>query len=96
MKVEYDIKAITEEIKSWLDEVFPERTLKSTHSKLEEEIAEWMKLPTDSAEIADIFICLLDLCDLYGIDPAKAIRHKMKVNRERRWTMKPNGTIQHE
>jgi len=95
-KVKTDIHEIQSELVEWLDDVLPERTLESSWIKLEQELAELRKVPTDSAEWADTFIILLDLVDLYGINISKAIHHKHKVNKNRKWKIEKDGTMNHE
>lgn len=42
-------------------------------------------------EIGDCLILLLDLADMYGIDPVKAGFRKMEINRARKWVA--DGTV---
>lgn len=37
------------------------------------------------AEIADVFIYLLDICNHYGIDLEKSFRDKEEINKKRFW-----------
>jgi hypothetical protein len=90
----YDIRNITLDIVSWADEVFPERTPEGTINKLIEELKELSDNPLDAWEMADVFILLLDLCDMLGFDLAKITAHKMNVNRNRRWHIE-NGVFKH-
>jgi NTP pyrophosphatase (non-canonical NTP hydrolase) len=36
-------------------------------------------------EIADVFIYLLDICNLFGVDLEKAFRDKEEINKKRSW-----------
>lgn len=94
MNVIENINEITYDIQEWLSEVFPDRHPDVVMSKLMDELEEWKERPTDAWEMADILILILDLCHMYGIDPAKAIHWKMDRNRKRKWEFK-DGKLQH-
>lgn len=90
-----DIHVITSDIQEWLQGVHPDRTPDQVFSKLEEELAELRDRPTDAWEWADVFILVFDLCEILGIDPAKAIHWKMQRNRQRTWEIDNEGKLQH-
>jgi len=94
VNISRDITEITNDIQSWLDTVFPDRHPDVVISKLMDELEEWKDRPTDAWEMADILIIILDLCHIYGIDPAKAIYWKMDRNRRRQWRF-IDGKLQH-
>lgn len=93
-KVTYDIREITDDIKSWLDEVYPERGVESTIAKLQEELNEISEKPLDAWEMADLLIVLFDFCDILGFDIAKIVKHKMDINKERNWAI-TGGVFKH-
>ncbi|MDP3956206.1 MAG: MazG nucleotide pyrophosphohydrolase domain-containing protein [Candidatus Doudnabacteria bacterium] len=37
-------------------------------------------------EIADVFIYLLNICNVYGVDLEKAFREKEEINKKRSWS----------
>lgn len=92
--IESDINKIMASNREWLDEVFPDRLPEVVFKKLEEELEELKSEPMNAWEYADVLICLLDLLDLYGFDPAKLIHHKMRINRQRKWRM-IGGVLKH-
>jgi hypothetical protein len=91
-----ELKELTDEIVDWADLVFPDRTPESALIKLYTEIGELSEDLTQAGEYADIFIMLLDLADMHGVDVAAAIRDKIKVNAGRTWKRNKIGTYQHE
>lgn len=86
-------------IVDWANTVFPERTVKDILLKLNEEIGEVIKRPTDPLEYADIMILLLDFAahnDISGSVIMDAIAEKMEVNKKRRWAVdRRTGIMQH-
>lgn len=91
-----EIKALTDDIVQWADEVFPNRRPASALLKLFEEVGELVRNPDSPGEYADICIMLFDLANMHNIDLASAIREKMDINRNRVWTVTRNGTMQHD
>lgn len=89
-----DIKGITEDIVSFLDQVYPNRSLDSLIKKLKEEMGELEREPLNGWEMADVLIVLFDLCDMAGFDIAKLVHHKMQINRQRKWHLK-DGVLHH-
>jgi NTP pyrophosphatase (non-canonical NTP hydrolase) len=90
-----EIRELQDLISSWADNVFPGRTLESVALKLYEEIGELLRNPRDAGEHADIYIMMLDLSRMYGVDVAKAVREKMAKNRMRTWERTEIGTLHH-
>lgn len=95
MNLDYQQQAIV----TWANTVFPERTVKDILLKLNEEIGEVIKRPTDPMEYADIMILLLDFAahnDISGTTILKAIDEKMEINRQRKWAIdRRTGIMQH-
>lgn len=91
----YDLEEMSENIVSWADRLIPGRSPEKAFEKLIEEIEEWSKRPADGHEAADVMIVFLDLCHLAGIDIAKAVHWKMRINTGRTWTIDENGVLQH-
>lgn len=90
-----EVAQLTQEVVQWANSVFPDRKPQSALLKLFEETGELVKDPSDASEYADIFIMLLDLADMHGVDVVKAIRDKLALNRQRTWTKTATGTLQH-
>lgn len=93
--ITYDIRDVTSHIVEWADEIIPGRLPEAAFEKLLEEIEEWSKRPADGHEAADVMILILDVCHLAGIDIAKAVHWKMRINRGREWRFDERGIIQH-
>lgn len=84
------------EVVQWAEANFPNRTLQSCFMKMYEEIGEFLREPTSAAELADIFVMLLDIADMQHIDIGAAIRDKMVINRTRKWRQNPTtGVMMH-
>lgn len=92
------------EIKLWADQKFgPERTWKLALDKLTyHEIPELFQHLMQKgfigvgSELADCFILLLDLAELWGVDLSAEIRAKMQINHARKWRVDPvTGLSQH-
>ena len=90
-----EIEELTREVVQWADSAFPGRKPQSALLKLFEETGELVKDPSDASEYADIFIMLLDLANMHGVDVVKAIRDKLALNRQRVWVKTATGTLQH-
>lgn len=82
-------------VNAWANKVFPGRDAKASMLKLvSEEIPELLshikqhgtsnKLAL-SDEAADCLILLLDCFEIWGLDAASSLRHKMKINFKRQW-----------
>lgn len=83
-------------VHEWANEQFPGREPSIAWMKMFEELGEVIKDPSDALEWADVFIVLLDLAKLHGIDGlADAILEKMAINRRRVWATSPTGVMVH-
>lgn len=85
---------VQHEIRRWADATFgTDRTAYMALAKLvlEEipEMLEYKRLQPDGpdlgGEVADIFILLMDVAEMWGIDLATAIQNKMAINYGRTW-----------
>lgn len=83
-------------VTKWANEAFPNRVPEASLSKLVmEEIPELLQhkrehgIETIQGELADCFILLMDLAEIWGIDIATAVRDKMMINAKRQWTHDP-------
>lgn len=84
------------EVVAWASVVFPKRTPINTVAKAYEELAEAAREPDSALELADVFILLLDLAHLNGIDLPRAIAQKMVINQQRQWQWNDRtGLAQH-
>jgi len=92
-----DIGMLQEQIASWADKTFPNRTVFNATTKLIlEEIPEWLQDQDDPHEYADLVILILDIAYLKGIDVRKAVLEKMEINRKREWEVNPDtGFMNH-
>lgn len=83
-------------IAGWADEVFPDRTISEAVFKMKKELLELEgSKHLDPGEFADVAILLLDIAHLAGVDIAKAVEDKMRVNMARQWIKLEDGTRQH-
>lgn len=94
---EATLSTLQAEIKGWADEVLPGRTWWQALTKLQmEEIPELLKNPNDPLEYADLFIILVDLAAMKGVDIADAVHRKIAINRQRTWGIDPEtGLLRH-
>ena len=90
-----DIKHLQEEVVAWADSIFPHRTIHSAALKLYEEIGEMLRDPHSADEHADIYIMMLDISSMYGVDVEEAVRQKLEINRQRAWKLTELGTLKH-
>ena len=91
-----DVQELTRQVVDWADWAFPERTPTSALIKLYEEIGELSRDLRSPGEYADVFIMVLDLAHMHGVDVARAIRDKIEINRRRTWSRTTLGTYQHD
>lgn len=94
---QYDIDAIAYSIAEWADSVFPDRTDASMFLKLYSEIGEMIEGDggVDGEEFADVMILMLDYAVRKKINPSKAIKAKMTINRNREWKKNSVGAYSH-
>lgn len=89
------VRELQDQVHAFAEHTFGPGREDSAWKKLFEEIGETLKNPRDPGEWADIFIVLLDLAKMYGVDVGEASVAKMEVNRARRWTKTETGVMQH-
>lgn len=89
------VQELQNQIHAFAEETFGPGREDAAWKKLFEEIGETLKNPRDPGEWADIFIVLLDLAKMYGVDVGSASVAKMAVNRARVWTKTETGVMQH-
>lgn len=84
-------------VANWANATFPNRVPEASLSKLVlEEIPELLihkrekGIENIQGELADCFILLMDLAEIWGVDIADAVRDKMLINAKREWTHDPN------
>lgn len=84
------------EIVEWQREMFPHSHLASYIEHLREEVAELRADPTDGEETADVFIILVRIAALQGVDLRAEVERKFSINKARLWgRVQPNGTVKH-
>lgn len=89
------VQALQDEVHAFAEETFGPGREDAAWKKLFEELGETLKNPRDPSEWADVFILLLDLAKLYGVDVGEASVQKMAVLRTRVWTKTETGVMQH-
>lgn len=89
-----NIRTLQVFINAWANKTFPDRIPEAALTKLVmEEVPELLTHRKEKGteaiggEMADCFILLLDLCEIWGIDIAQAIHDKMEINRKRSWDL---------
>jgi NTP pyrophosphatase (non-canonical NTP hydrolase) len=92
-----EIDELANDIKSWADHAFPDRSDQSMFFKLYQEIGELADAEGDNIghELADVIIMLLDYGKRKRINIAQAVRSKLEINKSRKWEQGPNGTFRH-
>lgn len=88
-----NLKKLTDFVVRWADGVYPERTPSSAFMKLFSELGELIDNPNDPLEYADIFIIMLDLANMHGVDIEKAIIDKININQRRSWGISDLGVL---
>ena len=83
------------DVVAWQQRTFPNATVGTIISHLQEEIAELAELPSGE-EAADVFMLLLALAGWMDFKLSDAAEAKFAVNQERRWTVTaPGGHTKH-
>ena len=87
-------KRITE----WAEKTFPKRTWDNCFKKLfMEELPEILDKRDDPLEYADLFILLIDMAHMKGVNIADAVRRKVEINEAREWDRDPEtGLYSHK
>lgn len=93
----YDsIDEVADNIHSWANRTFPNRTSASALLKMYGEIGELVDCPQDGQEYADILILLLDLAKMNGVTSIiDALNAKMAKNMKRNWSQDSLGVYSH-
>jgi len=89
------VAALQARVHGWASETFPARQPAAAWLKLFEELGEVIKSPADPLEWGDVFIMLLDLASMNGVDVADAVLAKLFINRRRQWAQLPSGVFSH-
>lgn len=87
------------EIGHWQREAFGDLNVADQMKKLRSEINE-LQQGVDSQEdvsdeLADVYIVLAGICNLYGVSLEAVAHRKLQVNKFRSWERKPDGQFQH-
>lgn len=77
------LEELLKEINDWQDATFVEATPQSAATHLYYEAEELKKNPTDPMEMADIFMLVVGVAHLAGIDLLQAVREKFEINKKR-------------
>lgn len=87
-----DMGSVQEYIHDWANRTFPDRAPEAALTKLVmEEIPELLAhrkqkgIEGIGGELADAFILLFDLAQIWGVNVTDAIREKMAINQKRTW-----------
>lgn len=93
---------LTDEVVEWADSIAPDRKPIDAAIKAVAEVAELLDAVANksrhevSGEIGDVMILLLDIANMYNIDPAQAGHHKMGINKSRRYYADDNGVMRRD
>lgn len=93
---------VTTEIVEWVKDIIPDEGRDVFYASIKgiEELAELQlslyesDMKSAAEEIADVLIIILDIAYLLKIDAEKAIKDKLKINKNRNWKI-VNGTLKH-
>lgn len=85
MREKMNIDQLADMVYRWADRQFPDRDPQQCWDKLLEEINELFKAPQDGKEYADVFILLLDLAAMNGVDLETEILTKLEINKMSTW-----------
>lgn len=94
---------LTDEIFYWQQKTFPDASFAGAFYKLQDEVSELTELVERrgyiseqlSEELADIFIVLVQVAGLAGVNLYHAVENKMHINSNRKWNIRADGTGQH-
>ena len=86
MREKMSINQLADMVYRWADRQFPDRDPQQCWNKLLEETNELFESPQDGKEYADVFILLLDLASLHGVDLEREILTKLEINKMSTWT----------
>lgn len=89
------VAGLQAEVYAFAEQTFGPGREDAAWKKLFEELGEVLKKPRDKNEWGDVFILLLDLAAIYGVDVDDATRSKLAVIRDRVWARTETGTFQH-
>ncbi len=96
MAADYRLGRLAREINAWATATFPGTNERSKAEHLRREAAELAAKPTDTEEMADVFILLANLTGYLGVDLAAAVEAKMAKNRKRKWgAPDAQGVVEH-
>lgn len=94
--VEDTLVRLQNDVFEMANQLFADRKQPNAFLKLYGEVGEVIDNPSDPGEWADVFILLLDLARINGIDVEKAVRDKMAILRGRQWARNGMGVYQHK
>lgn len=89
------VPALQSTVHGWANATFPGRQQAAAWLKLFEELGEVIKSPHDPLEWGDVFIMLLDLATMNGVDVMTAVLSKLEINQRREWRQLATGVFSH-
>lgn len=89
------VRDLQKEVFEFAEKTFGPGREDAAWKKLFEELGEVLKDPRSPGEWGDVFILLLDLATIYGVDVDEATRAKLAVIAQRVWNRTETGTFQH-
>jgi hypothetical protein len=79
------ISTISKDVAEWAEKTFPNQTPKSKAEHLVDEAKELAEKPGDMEEMADVFLLLVHIAYMQGVNLLEAARKKLEINRKRQW-----------
>lgn len=93
---------LTTEVVGWADNIAPDRRPIDAAIKAVAEVAELLDAVANksahevSKEIGDVMILLLDIANMYDIDPVNAGQYKMGINKSRKYYADEKGVMRRD
>lgn len=79
----------------WAGKTFPGQTAKSKADHLLDEARELADAPADGEEMADVFLLLLHIAHMGGVDLMEEARKKLAKNQARQWSAPDDRGVYH-
>lgn len=91
--------ALAHQIRLWVEGLAAQGasfTAQGTILKIKEELDELWDSPDDPMECADIIIAAIVYAHVKGWKIERYIEEKLQINRDRTWSIQPDGSFHHD
>ena len=86
---------LVEDIHVWQTETFVDGTEEGRIEHWKEEIAEYLKDPSNGEEAADVFLLFVAILKNRGVDLRAEAERKLEINKKRQWAKAAGGYSKH-